>query len=153
MGICALTVIIGLLGCGVSGESLTTTGAINEDYQFVADDGQIYIVAEPDKIEQSDEIIGKKVKLTASVEESEGVKIITITSYEVIGQKSVTIIGTVNDSYQIVTDDGNIYTVGENEKGDEVISLIAKQVKATGTVDETEERKVITISAYEVIGE
>lgn len=59
----------------------------------------------------------------------------------------------MNDSYQIVTDDGNIYTVGENEKGDEVISLIAKRVKATGTVDETEDRKVITISAYEVIGE
>jgi hypothetical protein len=153
MGLCALTIIIGLLGSAASGESLTTTGSINEDYQFVADDGQIYIVAEPDKMEQSDEIIGKKVKVTASVEESEDMKIITITSYEVIGQKSLTIIGTVNDSYQIVTDDGNIYTVGENEKGDEVISLIAKRVKATGTVDEIEDRKVITISAYEVIGE
>jgi hypothetical protein len=87
MGLCALTVIIGLLGSAVSGESLTTTGSINEDYQFVADDGQIYIVAEPDKIEQSDEIIGKKVKVTASVEENEDMKIITITSYEVIGQK------------------------------------------------------------------
>lgn len=72
MGLCALTVIIGLLGSAVSGESLTTTGSINEDYQFVADDGQIYIVAEPDKIEQWDEIIGKKV--TASVEESEDIE-------------------------------------------------------------------------------
>lgn len=84
MGLCALAVIFGLLGSAVSGESLTTTGTINEDYQFVADDGQIYIVAEPEKVGELDETIGKKVMVTGSIEESEGFKIIVIASYRVI---------------------------------------------------------------------
>ena len=64
-----------------------------------------------------------------------------------------TITGKVNDNYQIVTDDGLIYEVEGNEKGDEVIALVGKQVKATGMIDENEEIKTITITTYELISE
>lgn len=63
------------------------------------------------------------------------------------------ITGRVNDNYQIIADDGNIYEVEGNAKGDEVVDLVGKRVRATGTVDETEDGRVISISSYEVIGE
>ncbi len=39
----------------------------------------------------------------------------------VLGEE-ITIKGKVNDKYQIITEDGQIYEVGNNEKGDEVWS-------------------------------
>ena len=67
-----------------SEESVTITGTVNEDYQFMADNGQIYIVAEPERVAGLDESLGKKLKVMGLVEESDGNKIITITSLEVI---------------------------------------------------------------------
>ena len=62
-----------------------------------------------------------------------------------------TIMGTVNDDYQIVTDDEKVYEVAENEKGDEVVELVGKKVKVTGTVEESDGMKIITVTAYEVL--
>jgi len=67
-----------------SEESVTITGTVNEDYQFMADNGQIYIVAEPERVEGLDESLGKRLKVMGIVEERDGNKIITITSLEVI---------------------------------------------------------------------
>jgi len=95
-GFCALIIVSCLSGVAISGERITVTGTVNEDYQLVANDGRVYIVAEPEKVEGLDEIINKKVRVTGTVEESEGVKIITITSYEAVREKTVTIAGTVS---------------------------------------------------------
>ena len=70
-----------------------------------------------------------------------------------ISEKSVTIVGIVNDSYQIVTDNDQVYEVAENEKGDEVIEFVEKKVKVTGTLEESEGAKIITVTSYEVIEE
>jgi len=51
----------------------------------------------------------------------------------------------------IVADDGQVYKVAEDEKGQEVMKLLDKKVKATGTVEESEGKKVITVTAFEVI--
>lgn len=67
--------------------------------------------------------------------------------------ENVTILGTVNLEYQIVTDDKQIYEVAENEKGDEVVEMVDKRVRVTGTVEESEGVKVITVISYEVLGE
>lgn len=150
---CAMITIVLLSGTTISSNIKTITGRVNDNYQIIGDDGNIYEVEGNAKGDEVVDLVGKRVRATGTVEDSEDMKIITIRSYEVVGRKSVTIVGTVNDSYQIVTDEGGIYTVDENEKGDEVISLVGKRVKATGTVDETEDRRVISISSYEVIGE
>lgn len=149
---CAMITIVLLSGTTISSNIKTITGRVNDNYQIIGDDGNIYEVEGNAKGDEVVDLVGKRVRATGTVEGSEDMKIITISSYEVVGRKSVTIVGTVNDSYQIVTDEGDIYTVDENEKSDEVISLVGKRVKATGTVDETEDRRVITISSYEVIG-
>jgi hypothetical protein len=65
--------------------------------------------------------------------------------------KAATIIGTVNDDYQIETKDGAIYDIGDTEKGQEVGGLIGQQVKVQGTVEEEEGVKVISITAFEIV--
>jgi len=72
----------------------------------------------------------------------------------VLGEE-ITIKGKVNDKYQIVTEDGQIYEVGDNEKGDEVVfQHIGKIVKASGTIKESDEgKKTITVISYEVVEE
>jgi hypothetical protein len=63
------------------------------------------------------------------------------------------ITGTVNDDYEIVTDDGTAYTVEAGEAGDEVVELVGKKVKVTGTVEESEGENMITVTSYVVIEE
>ena len=68
--------------------------------------------------------------------------------------EQITITGEVNDNYQIVSSDGQIYEVADTEKGNEVvINLISQTVKVTGTVTEADGVKTIAITSYEVIGE
>jgi len=62
----------------------------------------------------------------------------------------VTITGTISEE-GVVADDGQVYAVAENEKGQEMMGLVAKKVKATGTVEEQDGKKVITVTAFEVI--
>lgn len=66
---------------------------------------------------------------------------------------NVTIMGTVNDGYQIVTENEEVYEVAETEKGDEVVRLVGKKVKVTGMVEESEGVKIIIVTSYEVMEE
>ena len=70
-----------------------------------------------------------------------------------ISADSVTIVGIMNDSYQIVTDNDQVYEIAEGEKGDELIEFVDKRVKVTGTVEEDDGAKLITVTSYEVIEE
>ena len=52
-----------------------------------------------------------------------------------------------------MTDDGDIYDVEAYEKGNEVVDIAGKKVKATGIVKEADEMKIILILSYEAIEE
>lgn len=69
----------------------------------------------------------------------------------VLAGEQITILGTVNASYQIVTDDQQVYDVAEGEKGDEVVEMIDQKVKVTGSVEEKDGVKIITVTSFEVI--
>ena len=86
MGLCAIIIIAFLSGTAISGETMTITGTVNEDYQIVADNDQIYEVADTEKGVEVTDLVGKKVKVMGTVEEEDGKKVITVTSYEVIGE-------------------------------------------------------------------
>ena len=62
-----------------------------------------------------------------------------------------TITGTVNVDNQIVTADGTVFEVSDTDTGDEVVDLIGQKVKVTGTIEELEKTKIITITDYEII--
>ena len=67
--------------------------------------------------------------------------------------KRVTLVGEVNDNYQIVADNV-IYEVDNNATGDDlVINYIAQKVKVVGQLRESEESKIISVESFEVVEE
>lgn len=65
----------------------------------------------------------------------------------------LTIVGQVNYFYQIMAD-GQIYEVANTSLGDDlVMNYIAEKVEVTGTVEEKEEMKIITVESFKVVAE
>ena len=66
-----------------------------------------------------------------------------------------TIEGIVTESYQIVTDNNEVYDIGESVAGDQIIEQAGKKVKATGKVeyDQETDSRTITIESFKVIEE
>ena len=63
----------------------------------------------------------------------------------------ITIIGTINDINQIVTDAGEIYEVADNDLAGELSGYVGKTVKVTGTLIEDDDVKTILVREYEII--
>ena len=60
----------------------------------------------------------------------------------------VSVVGKVNDNYQIVGEDGTVYEVADTDMGNEMLNNIGKTVEATGTISEEDGHKFITVTAY-----
>ncbi|MBU2511959.1 hypothetical protein KJ966_11525 [bacterium] len=58
------------------------------------------------------------------------------------------IVGTINDNFQIVTDEGDVYFIGDTEKGAEVENLSGAQIEATGEIVEMDGDVFILINSY-----
>jgi hypothetical protein len=64
-----------------------------------------------------------------------------------------TIVGTVNDNYQIVTP-GKIYEIDDTQEGHDLAeNHVGAKVRVTGTVVESDEIKIITVVSYKVLSE
>ena len=83
-GLCGILTIALIFGIAFSGEMKVITGTVNDDYQIVTDKGTAYTVEEGEIGDEVVELVGRKVKVTGMVEESEGEKMITVTSYVII---------------------------------------------------------------------
>ena len=71
-----------------------------------------------------------------------------------ISADEVTIVGIVNDNFQIETDYGDVYEIGRSEVDDELLEHAGARVEVTGTVEEDEDGvKVITVTSFVVIEE
>lgn len=64
---------------------------------------------------------------------------------------NTTVTGEIGDSGEIVADDGTIYTIAGTEKGEEVSSMVGETVTVTGTVQEADGEKIITVESFTVI--
>lgn len=64
---------------------------------------------------------------------------------------SVTIVGTVNDDYTLVDDEGEIYFIAESEYGDELAENAGVRVSVTGIVEEEDGGPVIRVQSYKII--
>jgi hypothetical protein len=86
----AMMVVVSLCGPAavLSGEPVTLTGEVNDSYQVVSDDDQTYEVADTEK---GNELvlnhIGERIKVSGSVEEEDDVKILTVTSFELLKEE------------------------------------------------------------------
>lgn len=61
------------------------------------------------------------------------------------------ITGTINNANQIVAKDGQIFDVADTEQGKELMTHVGMNVQVKGTVLESEGKKQISVSAYEII--
>ena len=67
--------------------------------------------------------------------------------------KAVTLIGEVNDTYQLVAD-GEIYDIADTPAGHDLArNYISQKVKVTGMVQDGSELKIITVITFEVVDE
>ena len=65
----------------------------------------------------------------------------------------ITIVGEVNDTFQIVANN-TIYDVAETPIGDDLVkNYIAEKVQVTGTVEEKDDMKIITVKSFKIVPE
>lgn len=68
-------------------DSVELTGTILSDNTFIDENGEQYQLADSDKNEELQSIVGEKIKVTASVmENEEGVKSLAISNYELVAE-------------------------------------------------------------------
>lgn len=73
-----------LTAVATAGGQMTITGTVDKDRRIVTDDGKAYDLAQSEEGKKVCEHVGQKVKVTGSVEESEGKMMINVTGYEVL---------------------------------------------------------------------
>jgi len=65
----------------------------------------------------------------------------------------ITLTGEVSDNYEIVADN-QIYAIADTEKGRELVdNYISARVRVTGTVEEVDDMKIITVISYEILSD
>jgi hypothetical protein len=63
----------------------------------------------------------------------------------------VTLVGEINDNYQLVAD-GQIYEIADTATGNDLAeNYISARVQVTGTVETAEETNIITVISYTVV--
>ncbi|RJQ71724.1 MAG: hypothetical protein C4519_19335 [Desulfobacteraceae bacterium] len=64
-----------------------------------------------------------------------------------------TIVGEVNDNYQIVAA-GQIYEIADTAEGNDLAeNHVNAKVKVSGTVEERDDMKIITVKTYQILSE
>ena len=66
---------------------------------------------------------------------------------------NTTITDEVSDSNEIIAKDGTIYNIAETEKGEELAEMVGEVVNVTGTVQEAEGEKTITVDSFTKVAE
>jgi hypothetical protein len=72
-----------------------------------------------------------------------------------VEDQPVVLTGEINDIYQLVTDSGEIYEIGINAAGNDLVdSHIDEKVRVKGTASKAEDgARVITVDSFELIAE
>ena len=71
-----------------------------------------------------------------------------------MASEPVTIQGEVNDSYQIVDSNGQVYEIAETEKGNDLVeNHIGEKAKVVGTLQQDQDVKILTVTTFEILAE
>jgi hypothetical protein len=65
----------------------TVTGEVSEAGEIVTDSGTIYVIEVGEKGDELAAMVGETVKVTGTLQESEGIQYITVASFTVIKQQ------------------------------------------------------------------
>lgn len=63
----------------------------------------------------------------------------------------ITVTGTINDTYQIIADDGTVYEVADTDMGDDLLNHVGKTVEVVGEIFVEEGVKVINVKSYKIL--
>ncbi len=62
--------------------------------------------------------------------------------------------GTVTADYQILTDDDELYEIGETDKGEELMDYVDQRVRLIGAVEEGDDgTKVLQVTSFQLLDE
>jgi hypothetical protein len=84
IGMLVVLVLVVAAGPALTGQRLTVTGIVMEDYVLLDDNGETYAIAETEQGHALVEQSGSRVKVTGNVEEGETGKTIQVESFTVI---------------------------------------------------------------------
>jgi hypothetical protein len=67
--------------------------------------------------------------------------------------QQVTLVGEINDSYQLVAD-GQLFEIDDTDAGNELVeNYVSQKVRVTGTVREEGDMKILTVQTFETAPE
>jgi hypothetical protein len=84
MGILSFALVVLFAGSAICGKDVTIIGTVTDDYQIEGKDGILYDIGDTERGQEVAELVGKQVKVQATVEDQEGVKVIFITAFEIV---------------------------------------------------------------------
>ena len=67
------------------------------------------------------------------------------------GAGEITITGTINDTNQIVADNGTVYEVADTDMGNDLLNNVGMTVEVIGAVVEEEGVKVFNVKSYKIL--
>ncbi|WP_319405917.1 hypothetical protein [uncultured Desulfosarcina sp.] len=82
------------------------------------------------------------------------VGLISAIPFAALASEAVTIQGEVNDSYQIVDSNGQVYEIADTVQGNDLVeNHIGEKAKVVGTVQTEEDLKILTVTKFEILAE
>ena len=65
--------------------------------------------------------------------------------------RTVTITGTINENYQLVSREGTVYEIAETEAGDVMVQYVGEEVIAKGTSSTVDDQRVLSVVSFEFV--
>ena len=80
----AVFTLVFAIGVGIAAETVKLQGQVTEDNQFMAEDGEVYDIADTEKGSEVMELVGQEIEVRGTLSEDEGDKEITVESFSVM---------------------------------------------------------------------
>lgn len=84
IGILSFALVVLFAGNAICGKAVTIVGTVTDAYQIECKDGIVYDIGDTEQGQEVGELVGKQVQVQGTVEEEEGVKVISITAFKII---------------------------------------------------------------------
>jgi hypothetical protein len=84
IGLLAFITMLFATGAVCAAEQITVQGQVTEENQLMDEEGNLYDIAETENGMEVMDMVGEKIQVIGTVTEDEGVKEITVESYNVL---------------------------------------------------------------------
>jgi hypothetical protein len=81
MAICFLAVMV---GPALSEQSVNIVGTVSEDFELESANGEVYLIADDDEGLRLTEYVGRKVRVTGTIEESDEGSVIIVKKFQLL---------------------------------------------------------------------